>query len=248
MNYDLRTMNFLDLVFPKKCVNCGRFGGYICADCSKKIVVVDHPICPICQRQAIGGKTHPGCRGKYKLDGLVAGLRYRGPVRKGISKIKYRFNWDIAETFVGLMSEQIWRFTMPADFILVPIPLHSRRKNWRGFNQAELICQILAKRFKVRWQNSLVRTKETKTQVGLSQKDRQINIKGALRLAPLRQTQGLKTLAPLEYSRGKQGKLFSHPVILVDDVFTTGATMFEACNVLKRAGAQEVWAMVMALD
>lgn len=245
----LLTMNFfLDLLFPKKCVNCGMFGGYICADCSKKIVIVEHPICPVCQRQAIGGKTHPGCRGKYKLDGLVAGLRYKGPVRKGISKIKYRFNWDIAETFVGLMSEQIWRFAMPADFILVPIPLHARRKNWRGFNQAELICQILAKKFKVRWQNSLVRTKETKTQVGLSQKDRLANIKGALRLAPLRpiritqgkQAQGLKTLA--------QGKLFSHPVILVDDVFTTGATMFEACNVLKRAGAREVWAMVMALD
>lgn len=235
----------LDLIFPKKCVNCGRFGAYLCVDCLQKIVFVDHPICPICQRQAIGGKTHPGCRGKYKLDGLVAGLRYRGPVRKGIGKIKYRFNWDVAETFVGLMAEQIWRFDMPADFVLVPIPLHARRKNWRGFNQAELICQILAKKFKVRWQNTLVRTRETKTQVGLSQKDRLVNIKGAFALRGVQQDKR----RPFGSAQGKIiSKVNDKNIILVDDVFTTGATMFEACNVLKRAGVGEVWAMVMALD
>lgn len=220
---------FLDFLFPKKCVNCGRFGSYICKVCFSKVEFVQNPVCPVCGRQAIGGKTHPGCRGRYKLDGLIAGIRYRGLVRKGIGKIKYRWVWDIAETFVDLMVEPLWRFDMPVDFVLVPIPLHKKRKNWRGFNQAELICQILAKRFKVGWQDALVRVRETKTQVGLSKDARRENIKDAFNLNGNRDIKGKN-------------------LILVDDVFTTGATMAEACKVLKKAGAGGVWAMVLALD
>lgn len=70
-----KTMNLLDFIFPKKCVGCGRLGSYICSVCLRKIEPIEHPACPVCQRQAIGGKTHPGCRTKYTLDGLVVGFR-----------------------------------------------------------------------------------------------------------------------------------------------------------------------------
>lgn len=220
-------MNLFDFIFPKKCVSCGRFGSYICSLCLKKLEPIDHPVCPVCQRQAIGGKTHPGCRTKYALDGLVVGFRYRGPVKLAISKIKYRWIWDIAYTVIDLLAERIWKFNIPQEFVLVPVPLHARRKNWRGFNQAELVCQILAKKFGCRTENLLKRKVETKTQVGLTRDERKKNIKNAF---------------VLNSSRVK-GKT----IILVDDVFTTGATMGEACRVLKQNGASVVWGMVVAL-
>ncbi|MDO8260457.1 MAG: ComF family protein, partial [Candidatus Magasanikbacteria bacterium] len=196
-------MNFLDFIFPKKCVSCGQFGSYICSVCLLKIELIVNPVCPVCQRQAIGGKTHPGCHNKYSLDGLVVGFRYRGPIKLAISRIKYRWIWDIAYTVIDLLSERIWKFSIPQEFVLVPVPLHARRKNWRGFNQAELICQILAKKFECRTENLLKRQLETKTQVGLTRDERKKNIKNAF---------------SVNFS-GVRGRT----IILVDDVYTTGA-------------------------
>lgn len=220
-------MNLFDFIFPKKCVSCGRFGSYICPECLLKIEPVQYPVCPICQRQAIGGKTHPGCKTKYTLDGLIVGFRYRGPIKLAISRIKYKWIWDIAYTVIDLLAERIWKFNIPEDFVLVPVPLHAKRKNWRGFNQAELICQILGKKFGCRTENLIERKVETKTQVGLTRDERKKNIKNAF----------------TANSSGVRGKT----IILVDDVYTTGATMVEACRVLKLGGASVVWGMAVAL-
>lgn len=189
---------------------------------------IDNPVCAICQRQAVGGRVHPGCRTKYGLDGLVVGFRYRGAVKLAVKKIKYRWVFDVAETLVSLFSKHLWKFNLPPKYILVPIPLHRRRANWRGFNQAELICKILSKKFGVGYEDLLERVVETKTQVGLSKEERKDNIRGAFKTSQNAQV---------------KGKTF----ILVDDVYTTGATMAEACKVLKKAGAREVWAMTLAL-
>ncbi len=221
------TMNILDFIFPRKCVSCGRFGAYVCPSCLLKIELVQNPICPICQRQAVGGRVHPGCKTKYNLDGLVVGFRYRGPIKLSISKIKYKWIWDIAYTVIDLFSEQIWKFNIPGDFVLVPIPLHTKRKNWRGFNQAELICQILAKKFGCQLENLLKRHVETKTQVGLTREERKKNIKNAFTV--------------------NKYDIRGRTIILVDDVYTTGATMGEACRVLKQDGASVVWGMAIAL-
>lgn len=222
-------MNFvLDLLFPKRCVSCGKFGAYICAACFLKIDLVEYPVCPVCERQAIGGKTHPGCKKRFGLDGLAVACRYRGPVRKAVQKIKYRFAADIHKILVDFIADSIWRFSLPKNIILVPIPLHRLRKNWRGFNQAELLTRDLAKRFGEDFLcGLLVRTVDTKTQVGLSRDERRENIKGAFSVSR---------------------KLKGQNIILVDDVFTTGSTMMEAAKVLKKAGAGEVWAMTVALD
>ncbi len=220
-------MNFLDFIFPKRCVSCGDIGSYICDRCRKRIIFVEHPVCPVCQRQAVGGKTHPGCMTKYGLDGLIVGFGYLGPIKLGIKKIKYKWVWDIADVIVDLFSATLWKFHIPDDFVLVPVPLHVRRRRWRGFNQAELICQLMAKKFGVEWKNLLARKLETKTQVGLTRQERKNNIRGAFEVCG-------------SVDRGKT-------YILVDDVFTTGATMAEACKMLKKAGAKNVWGLVIAL-
>lgn len=219
-------MNLLDFIFPKKCVGCRRYGGYICQDCMV-VVRFAQPICPICQRAAIGGRTHPGCASKYGLDGLIVGCCYNGPVKSAIRLVKYRWHFDVAKVLVDIASENIWKFKMPTHYVLVPIPLHVSRQRWRGFNQAEKICEILEKKFGVRYQRLLKRSVATRTQVGLSRDERKKNIKGAFEVVG-------------QIEKGMR-------IILVDDVFTTGSTMSEACRVLKAAGAGEVWGMAVAL-
>ncbi|MDO8487681.1 MAG: ComF family protein, partial [Candidatus Curtissbacteria bacterium] len=235
----------LDLVFPKRCVGCRRVGPYICADCVGKIEFVEKPVCPICQRQAIGGKTHPGCSGKYRLDGLIVAARYRGPVKTAIQKVKYKWVFDIEKILVDLVSKQLWKFDFPQEAILTAVPLHIKRKRWRGFNQSEILAKTLAKKFKVKYGDFLVRKIETKTQVGLSREDRKKNIRDAFALSLSRQT---NPSARHSYSSSRHPELVSGSnIILVDDVYTSGATMGECAKVLKKAGAKSVWGMVVAL-
>jgi len=230
MNNKPLAMNLLDFIFPKTCVWCGKIGTYICRNCFSKIEFVQQPICPECQRQAIGGETHPGCKRRYGLDGLIVACKYQGSVRAAIQKIKYRFAWDIHKILVDLISESLWRYEFPKNVVLGAIPLYARRENWRGFNQAELLARDLAARFREKYERELlIRTVDGKTQVGLTREQRKENIKGVFKLS-------------------QNAKVESQNFILVDDVFTTGATAKEACKVLKRAGAGEVWALAVALD
>ena len=220
--------NLLDLIFPKRCVSCGTFGKYICNRCFSKIEFVERPICPICQRQAIGGKIHPKCTGKFRLDGLAVACRYKGPIKFAIQKVKYKWVYDIEKILVDILASQIWKFDLPQNSILVPIPLHKKRKNWRGFNQAEILAKTLAKKFKVGYSDSLIRMIETRTQVGLTREERKLNVKGAFKIK-------------------ENSKVSAKNILLVDDVYTSGATMMEATKVLKQAGAGNVWAMAVAL-
>ena len=216
----------LDFIFPKKCVGCGKFGQYFCKGCFAQIEFVEKPICPVCQRQAIEGRVHPGCSGKYRLDGLVVACRYSGPVKRAIAKVKYKWVWDIEKIFVELLVKNLWRFDLPENVILVPVPLHFKRKNWRGFNQSEILAKSLASKFNVEYLELLIRKRETRTQVGLTRDERKENVRGAFKI--------------MAEARGRS-------IILVDDVFTSGATMAECANVLKRAGAKSVWGMAVAL-
>ena len=221
-------MFLADIIFPKRCVSCGKFGSYICSECFSKIEFIEHPVCPYCERQAVGGCAHPGCFRRYGLDGLVVVCRYRGPVRAGIVKIKYKWIYDIEKVLVDLMAENLWKFDFLSDSSLVPVPLHPRRKRWRGFNQAELLARDLAKRFKHPYVDLLVRNRNTRPQIELKKDERKQNVAGAFSIRPSRHIKG-KSL------------------ILVDDVYTTGATMSECAKILKHAGAKEIWAMAVAL-
>ena len=233
-------MSLLDLIFHKRCVSCSRVGSYLCGNCYRKVEFVDAPVCPVCQRQAIEGRVHPGCAGKYRLDGLVVACRYRGPVKRAITKVKYKWIYDIEKVFVDLLVKNLWRFDLPKDVILVPVPLHVKRKRWRGFNQAEILAKHLATIFKVPSANLLVRSKETKTQVGLSRDERKKNVKDAFSLHLFRHPD-------TERSEVEGSLIKGRDIVLVDDVFTSGATMSECAKVLKRAGAKSVWAMAVAL-
>ena len=123
---------------------------------------------------------------------------------------------------------KILRFTQN-DIILVPIPLSLARFKKRGYNQAEILAKTLAKKFGFEVWNCLARTRETRTQVGLTKEKRKENVKGAFMLNTKYQIQ-------------------NNNLILVDDVLTTGSTFSEAGSILKRNGAAKVWAVAFARE
>jgi competence protein ComFC len=159
---------------------------------------------------------------------LIVACKYKGPVRDAIKSVKYKWQFDVASVLVNLLVFNIWRFSLNKDLVMVPIPLYKNREKWRGFNQAAKLTQLLSEKFNHKYVFLMERVKNTKTQVGLSRKQRKSNIKGAF-------------IVSSDFKiRGKE-------FLLVDDVYTSGATMAEACRVLKKAGAKEVWGMVVAL-
>src|SRR6266567_4196811 len=76
------SMSFFDLLFHKRCVQCKKFGSYLCPNCFSTIAFADTMVCTICQRQAMGGLTHPVCRTRYSIDGVFPSLVYKGIVKK----------------------------------------------------------------------------------------------------------------------------------------------------------------------
>ena len=222
-------MTVLDFLFPKRCVGCGNIGKYVCDQCRKRIhcIAPNEAVCPVCERLAVDGATHPRCRGRYALDGLISFFRYDGVVRKAIKALKYRYVSDLALEFVSLVPRE--SLGNLHGTLFVPIPLHPARLRSRGFNQAEVLGVKLAERLHTPASADILkRVKKTIPQVEM--RDRKS------RLGNMDKVFAANEEAVKEWDT----------IILFDDVFTTGATMRAAGNALKRAGAKRVWAVTMA--
>ena len=229
-------VSFLDLIFPKKCVGCNKFGTYFCTDCIANIKQ-DNLVCPKCERPSIGGATHPICRRKYGLDGLWSLGIYENPLRKAIHKLKYKQVPEMANILVNVTVEYWAKYRPfifdeirknPENWVLVPVPLHWWRENSRGFNQSDLYGKLLSESLSLDYSNGLKRIRYTKSQVKLTEKKRRQNIFRAFEISPN------YTLPPKPYT------------LLIDDVWTTGSTLRECCYILKSSGIKKVWALTLA--
>jgi competence protein ComFC len=229
-------MQLLDIFFPKRCVGCGKTGRYFCPSCirSIKTIQINESICPVCEKPAVDGMTHPKCRGRYTIDGLTSFFRYDGIVRKAVKAVKYRYISDSVKEFVSLIPQTSYNFInkniITSNTIIVPIPLHPKRFSERGFNQAELLARQLSLRLNIPVDTKLLkRIKYTEPQVKMRKRiDRLKNMDGVF---------AVSQLSTINYPLS---------IILVDDVFTTGATMRTAAGVLKRSGLKFVWGITMA--
>ena len=222
-------MSLVDWIYPRICVGCGREGEYICLECQKKLVC-PAAICPMCAKPSLNGWTHPRCRSKYGMERLLVGLPYRGLVQDCLKKVKYKSAWEMVGFLYGLSARisSDLRSLHPG-FVITSVPMWRQKERERGFNQAEIIAQLLAKDLQGESLKVLERTRETKPMFGLPRKARQKNIEGAFRVLHH------YTITPLPKK-----------IILVDDVWTTGSTMRESARVLKRGGVREVWGVTLA--
>lgn len=227
----------LDIIFPKKCVGCGKFDTYFCKSCILNILQTDL-VCPRCEKLALGGQTHPICKRRFGLDGLWSLGIYQDSLRKAIKQLKYGRVKGLAEILTDITIEYWAKFqpfvfdqikkTRGEGWIIVPVPLHFWRTNNRGFNQASLLGQVLSKKLGLEYRDALKRIRYTKPQVKLKGYDRHQNIHNAFVITKP------YTLSPRPY------------VLLIDDVWTTGSTLRECCYILKRNGAKKIWAITLA--
>lgn len=217
-------MSILDIVFPRICVGCGREGEYICIMCRLKLVRPE-PICPMCGKLSLDGKTHARCIAREGMEGLWVGLPYKGMVQQCLKKVKYKSAWEIIGFLYGLC-----QFDDLRDWVITSVPMWGEKERERGFNQADIVARLVAEKNKVPYLVTMERTRETRPMFGLKKKERRENVEGAFEISKQ------LTANSLQQKR----------VILVDDVWTTGATMRECTRVLKEVGAGEVWGLTLA--
>lgn len=221
-------MSFLlDLLFPRRCYSCHRSGRYLCLDCQSKLMVrsIKYFSPPLGQRRGLRG----GFEGRLSL------FRYHHPIKDMIHDLKFEFVSDLVPELALLMSRtlkskfpKILKYWQQENFILLPIPLHPHRQNWRGFNQTELLAKTLAPLIDLNYQNLLTRTVDTKPQTQIKDKKlRHTNLSSAFCFAP-----------PLV--KGGDGGRF----ILFDDVYTTGSTIKSAISCLP--SNSQVWILTLA--
>lgn len=162
----------------------------------------------------------------------MAGDYKEEKINKAIKLLKYRFIRDLSP-YLGDYLSSFLRHSEESFFVkkgtlVVPIPLHWRRYNWRGFNQANLIAMRLAQNLDLSISKKLQRIRYKKPQTKLKKLERQKNIKNSF--------------------VWKGASLNKKDVVLVDDVVTTGATMDEAARVLKQNGARKIIGLAVASE
>lgn len=213
----------LDILFPKFCVRCNKIGAYICQECKSTIGKVKTQKCPYCYTPAPDSKTHERCTTTHDVDGLYSIFYYTGLARKVMSSAKYGLMYElIKEMLAGIdLSSCAWL----QKSVLQPIPLHTARFKRRGFNQAEVLADLISKKTNVLTVNVLTRVKNTLPQAQIrDRKERLRNIHDAFQL----------------------NKSLQHKnIVLIDDLFTSGATTKEATKVLKENGATNVYVLTL---
>lgn len=182
--------------------------------------------------------THLGCKNKTSLGGLYSSFIYRGAIKKLIADFKFQMVKELQETIANLLDKEIRKtsllsFWKKHNFVFTPLPLHSYRQRWRGFNQSSLIGEQLASKLGLSYSKKiLIRTRFRPPQVGLSQKQRKKNIKSQFAVSSQAKDQ-----------ESQKSRIKKKNIIIIDDVWTTGSTLKEAGRVLKTAGANQVWGL-----
>lgn len=221
--------NTLTALFPTKCSFCSKNVGQICPSCLFSAKQVIRSFCIVCEQASSAGKTHRHCisQNSYVPKSIYSPYKYEKIVRECIKRAKYtaRLFYPLKRlSYEGskLLSKSGASYK---DFILVPIPLSKRKERSRGFNQAQIIAEVVAKQLKASVEDKLLfRVVATKVQHASTRKDRYRNIKGAFKSKNANNTK----------------------ILLVDDICTSGATFFEASKALYEAGAKEVHCFSLA--
>lgn len=224
-------MGIKDIVFPKKCLSCGKIGKYLCAACVRRQERV-FQICPICFRKSFVGKTHIVCGNNLSLDGLFSPFYYEGLIRRSILSLKYKFAEEITTELSFWTAYFVKQEGLSfRDFVLLPVPTDKARKKWRGFNQSENIGKKVAGELNLDFSSRLiVKTKHTKPQTGLKKDERRKNLKDAFGINP----------------RYENEDLSPYRFLVFDDVWTTGSTIKEIVRLLKKNNARQIVALTIA--
>lgn len=213
----------MNLFFPPRCASCKEEGDFLCKKCVQSFRLT-----------ALKAKSlHPSIDDFEYLDGVIYGADYaeNPQLKAAIAQFKYKFTRELVTEFGRLVSGKMKELGMLKEkqAALIPVPLHRKRLNERGFNQAELIARTAADLFgsSAGVYTVLKRVKNTAQQARLCKEERRANLAGAFEMT------------------GDPGSLAGRICFVVDDVCTTGATLDNCARVLKDKGVRKVYGLVV---
>ncbi len=224
----------LNLVFPPTCVTCGRIGAALCDQCAQLATPVGDAICCQCgriQQQRIDRCPTCSAQTEIQLVMVRAATLHITPIRECIHALKYDNRPELAQPLarylVAAFHSPEWQSIAANINAVMPVPIHPERRAERGYNQAELLAQHFCRGARLKLETDMVRrTRHTRQQVGLNAQERQENVADAFQTA---------------ISLGGQ------TVLLVDDVYTTGATLRSCADAVMASGARAVYGLALAL-
>jgi competence protein ComFC len=220
----------LDLLFPRKCVGCGREGEFICTDCLRSVHRIYPPICPLCGRPQPADVLCPDCISwPADIEGIRAPYVFEGVIRETIHQFKYK-NLRALDSLLGRLLKE-YLASYPLDFdIIVPVPLHSRRLRERGYNQSALLARKLGELMNVPVEEtSLTRNRYILPQAKThSVEERRTNVCGVFSC--------------------RRGNLEGKKLLIIDDVSTSGATLNACAGAAKAEGSASVYGLTLARE
>ena len=217
------------MIYPRKCVICdsvvktGNPG--ICEECERYLGYIEEPRCYLCGKEvesALEEYCDDCMKTRRDFDGGFPLLRYIPPVSDSVAAIKYLGRQEYVTFYADKMVQKFGdSFISMGIEGLVPIPIHKKRMKKRGFNQAALLAEEISKRTGIPLLDIMERTVDTLPQKNLSVDKRRDNLEKVFRI--------------------REGVLVPSVIMIVDDIFTTGATVSAAARILKESGASEVY-------
>lgn len=220
----------LDMIFPRRCVVCdcalGMSEQGVCKKCSCLVHKIKPPYCMKCGKQIKNDEDIycNDCREVHHyFDEGRSLFLYDDAMKRSMYRFKYNGRYEYADYYAGQLSLAFSDYLMRLKpDVLIPIPIHKTRLKKRGYNQSGLICRVLSKQIKIPMTDQLlIRVDETAKQKNLNVSERQNNLKKAFKTT--------------------QNDVKLSTAVLIDDIYTTGATIDAAAACLKRAGVQRVY-------
>lgn len=223
--------SLLDIFFPPTCVACDEVlprPGYFCVNCAPSVTRTPSQHCERCAEPGdFDDRLCPRCTAqKPTFDRAYAPFEHEGAVATAIHRFKYSGHSELSRALGNLLASSAFAALAKSPGSICPLPLHEGRYRERGYDQATLLAVELAKVLKRPFTDRyLTRERATVRQVGLTEAERDKNVRGAF---------------------AASAKVNGHSVVLIDDVLTTGSTAREAARVLKAAGAVQVSILTVA--
>lgn len=227
-------MNLPGILFPDKCPVCGTIhqkgGRGICKTCREKLLFVTEPCCKRCGKPVASSETEycEDCsRRESSLEQGVAVWVYNDEMKKAMADFKYggctADGVFYAEELLFHKGSRLSDWHIDG---IIPVPIHFRKKWFRGYNQSACVAEAAGERLCIPvYPEGLIRIRYTKPQKGLDDRQRAENLRGAIQV-------NKKYSGVISRFRG---------VLLVDDIYTTGATLEECGRVLRKCGVQKVY-------
>jgi ComF family protein len=229
----------LDLLYPPRCEACGRLRrDPICDDCAAAIERIQPPVCETCGEpfdpRAQAAPKCAQCRrgGPRAFSRARSAAYYEGPLAAAIRRFKYHGQLVLAKPLAQLMVDALQNgpaadLQIETVDAVCAVPLHESRLRERGFNQSAVLAELVAEAIGKPLKSLLSRTRATLPQVELPAASRAANVRGA-------------------FEARLQEVIEGQRVLLIDDLFTTGATLRECARALRGSGAAEVRIFALA--